>query len=141
MRILMFHVDLFKSTITEKGRSKLIEPFDDPVTEIGEGLIVFAAVEKSDESDAETIAIKAVQTIESHAEAIKAGTIVIHPFAHLFVELGAVKTAVEILDMTAERLRESGYLVYRTPFGWFNELEIKAKGHPLSRVARQITAD
>jgi threonyl-tRNA synthetase len=28
--------------------------------------------------------------------------------------------------------------VVRTPFGWFNTLDIQAKGHPLSRVARVI---
>ena len=29
---------------------------------------------------------------------------------------------------------------YRTPFGWFSTLQIDAKGHPLSRVARIVTA-
>ena len=29
----------------------------------------------------------------------------------------------------------------RTPFGWFNILDIRAKGHPLSRVARTIGAE
>ena len=31
-----------------------------------------------------------------------------------------------------------GFLVFRLPFGWFNELEMKAKGHPLSRISRII---
>jgi threonyl-tRNA synthetase len=37
-----------------------------------------------------------------------------------------------------EELRQRGFEVTRTPFGWFNTLEIKAKGHPLSRVARRV---
>jgi len=28
--------------------------------------------------------------------------------------------------------------VHRTPFGWFNALQIKGQGHPISRVAREI---
>ena len=42
---------------------------------------------------------------------------------------------------TCPRCGGSGQLraVTRTPFGWFNTLEIRAKGHPLSRVARTIT--
>jgi hypothetical protein len=35
-------------------------------------------------------------------------------------------------------LAEQGYAVEQSAFGWFNRLEIKAKGHPLSRVARQV---
>ena len=38
-------------------------------------------------------------------------------------------------------LRERGIEAIRTPFGWFNTLEMKAKGHPLSRVARVIRGE
>ena len=40
-----------------------------------------------------------------------------------------------------EGLRAKGLAVTRTPFGWFNTLDIRAKGHPLSRVARVISAE
>jgi threonyl-tRNA synthetase len=35
-------------------------------------------------------------------------------------------------------LTEKGYNTLRPPFGWFNEIELKAKGHPLSRISRII---
>jgi len=35
-------------------------------------------------------------------------------------------------------LKLKNYSVLRLPFGWFNELEMKAKGHPLSRISRII---
>ena len=41
--------------------------------------------------------------------------------------------------MIEKELKETGMKVIRTPFGWFDTLEIKAKGHPLSRVARIIS--
>jgi hypothetical protein len=31
-------------------------------------------------------------------------------------------------------------VVARTPFSWLNALEIRAKDHPLSRVARTVSA-
>ncbi len=141
MRVLMWHVDKFKSTITEKGRSKVVERYEDPVVEAENAMVVFAAVEKQDEEDPEVISIRATDSIDSQAELLKVKTIVLHPFAHLFADLANADVAVEVLDMIGDRLSERGYEVKRTPFGWFNELEIKAKGHPVSRVARRITAD
>jgi hypothetical protein len=37
-----------------------------------------------------------------------------------------------------QRLAADGFSVSQTAFGWFNKLEFNAKGHPLSRVARQV---
>jgi hypothetical protein len=37
-----------------------------------------------------------------------------------------------------QRLAADGYSVSQSAFGWFNRLELKAKGHPLSRIARQV---
>ncbi len=42
------------------------------------------------------------------------------------------------LKNVAYSLEVKGYVVVRIPFGWFNELEMRAKGHPLSRIARMI---
>jgi len=46
-----------------------------------------------------------------------------------------------VLKLVEERLRSGGLAVVRTPFGWFNTLDIRAKGHPLSRVARTISVE
>jgi len=140
MRILALHVDYFKSEITEKGRSKLIEEYTSPVVEVREALIVLSAVEKQDELDCETISAKTVDEIAELAGKLKTKTIVIHPFAHLFGELASPQIAVQILKAIESNLGISGFNVIRTPFGWFNTLEFKAKGHPLSRVSRIITA-
>lgn len=140
MRFLAVHVDHFKSTITEKGRSKLIESYDDPATEVSEALILLTSVEKTDEAAPEVVADRAAAEVAQLAANLKVSTLVVHSFAHLFAELSRPEVAVEVMKALETRLRERGYNVIRTPFGWFNTLEIKAKGHPLSRVARTITA-
>lgn len=140
MRFLMMHVNSFRCRITEKGRSKFAEPPEPPETAVDEALVVLTSVEKSDEADPETVARKAAAEIAANAENLKVRTVVVHPFAHLFAELGKPSVAVKVMQDVRDILEDQGYRAVRTPFGWFNTLEISAKGHPYSRVARVISA-
>jgi threonyl-tRNA synthetase len=65
-------------------------------------------------------------------------SVVLHSFAHLFTELAAPAIARDILNETQARLEARDFAVQQSAFGWFNRLEMRAKGHPLSRVARQV---
>ncbi len=136
----MLHVDRFISTVTDKGRSKVIEEVtpDSRTTDVDEALLVLVSVEKNDESSHESVGNKAVSEISEHAQKLKVHRIILHPFAHLFADLSKPETALEILKLSEEGLRQRDFEVIRTPFGWFNSRELKAKGHPLSRVARVI---
>ena len=131
MRILMLHVDRFISTITKKGRSKVIEDVnpDSKTTDVNEALLVLVSVEKNDESSPEIIVKKAVNEISEHARRLKVSRIVLHPFAHLFADLSKPETALKI-KLSEIGLVQRDFEVTRTPFGWFNSLELKAKGHP-----------
>lgn len=137
MRLLIWHVDRFVAEPTERGRSKIADKEPQPVN-ITEGVVVFAAVEKKDESEPEATAECAAAAIAQVAKQLGARTIVLHSFAHLFVELSTPATAQKVLAMTQTRLEAEGYSVGQTAFGWFNRLDMQAKGHPLSRVARQV---
>ena len=135
----MLHVDYFRSAVTEKGRSKIFEEPYSRITEVEESLLVLASVEKQDESQPEEVSLRAVEEISKLAHQLKLKTVVIHPFAHLFAEMGSPEVALRILKLIDERMIQSGLRSVRTPFGWFNTLELKAKGHPLSRVPRTIS--
>jgi threonyl-tRNA synthetase len=138
VRFLAIHVDHFRSTITEKGRSKVREPYEDPTTEVSEALVLLTSVEKGDEADPEGVAEAAAEEVAQLAGNLKVRTVLVHSFAHLFGELSAPETGVQVMKELESRLRERGLEAVRTPFGWFNTLEMRAKGHPLSRVARVI---
>ena len=140
MRFLILHVNSFCCTITEKGRSKVYEPYDDPVTRVEDALVVLSSIEKGDESNPALVAQRAGAEISKLATQLKVATVVLHPFAHLFAELGSPETAIDILTRTQQELTTLGMHCIRTPFGWFNGLQIDAKGHPLSRIARIVTA-
>ena len=137
----MFHVDHFSSEITQKGRSKLIEDPGSIKTEVEGALLVLSSVDKEDEQDPGTVSGKTAEEIKKLAERLKVYTVILHPFAHLFGELSSPEIAVDVLKGTEETLKKEGFQVVRTPFGWFNTLNLRAKGHPLSRVARIVTAE
>jgi len=138
MRLQIWHVDSFRSTITEKGRSPFVEEVEEKETYVEEALLVFTAVEKSDVAEPEKSAAAAAKLIARHAKKVGAQNIVVHPFAHLFADLGAPDRAAGIMDDVNRLLVERGLNSVRTPFGWFNKLDIKAKGHPMSRIARRV---
>ena len=137
MRMLLWHVDAFAAEPGERGRSKIADAAPRAVA-IGQGLVVFAATEKADEPEAEAVAERAAAAIEDVAGRLGERTVVLHSFSHLFVELSSPKVSRAIFDRVQALLEAHGYRVSQTAFGWFNRLELKAKGHPLSRVARQV---
>lgn len=137
MRLLIWHVDSFSAEPTERGRSKIADVEPKTAT-ISDGLVVFAAVEKGDEPDTEGVATRAATAIAEVARQLGARDILLHSFAHLFVELSAPAVARDVLNAVQRGLEGDGYTVSQSAFGWFNRLEMRAKGHPLSRVARQV---
>ena len=141
MRFLILHVNSFCCTITTKGRSKVYEEYHDPVTRVDEALVVLSSVEQGDERAAERVASRASAEIAKLAAQLKVTTVVLHPFAHLFATLSTPEVAIDVLSRTQQTLTEAGLYTHRTPFGWFNTLQIDAKGHPISRVARMVSAD
>jgi threonyl-tRNA synthetase len=137
MRLLIWHVDGFVAEPTERGRSPVADAEPQTVS-VEDALVVFAAVEKKDEAEPEATAERAAAAIAQVAKQLGAPTVVLHSFAHLFVELSTPAIAQQVLMATQARLEADGYSVAQTAFGWFNKLNMRAKGHPLSRVARQI---
>ena len=61
--MLIIHVDYFKCTITEKGRSKIIEELLSRTTEVKEALLILSSVEKQDEVNPENVSKKAVEEV------------------------------------------------------------------------------
>lgn len=138
MRFLGWHLEKFRSIVTEKSRSPLREESPEKIIEAENTLLIFASVEQEDEGKEEKVISQAVEKIVEHAHRIGVKNIVLHSFAHLFSQPSSPETALKVLKEIESKLRGKNFKVKRTPFGWFNSLEIKAKGHPLSRIAREI---
>jgi threonyl-tRNA synthetase len=137
MRFLAWHVDYVRAEPTERGRSGLVEEARSVSAE--NALLVFASFEKSDESGQTAVADKAVAEIASIASQLKVTRIVLNPFAHLFADPSKPQVAMDMLEQLRAGLVSRGFDVQRLAFGMFYELELKAKGHRLSRIARSIS--
>ncbi|MBD3254312.1 MAG: hypothetical protein GF383_04425 [Candidatus Lokiarchaeota archaeon] len=139
MRFLSFHCDYFAYETTDRSRSKISEELteDNKSGKLENVLVLLISVEKKDETRDELIE-KSVKTIEEIIKQLKVNNIVLLSFAHLFGKLSTPKFALKSLKKLDARFSKKGFNVLRPPFGWFNELEFKAKGHPLSRISRKI---
>jgi threonyl-tRNA synthetase len=141
LRILLIHADSFSYEVREKA---IDHP--EPLTSdrakgfFNEVLVVFVSVEKGDELNIGEIVDSASKSIIDVAERVGAKSIVLYPYAHLSSNLAPPKVAIDILVRLEENLRGSGVNVYRSPFGWYKQFEIKCKGHPLSELSRSIVA-
>jgi threonyl-tRNA synthetase len=140
MRLLMLHVNSFCCAITTKGRSHIYEAYTDPVTCVDEALLVLSRVERGDERAPARVASRASAEIVKLAGQLTVTTVILHPFAHLCAALSAPAVAIDVLSRTQQALSAASLRAYRTPFGWFNTLQIDAKGHPMARVARMVSA-
>ncbi len=138
MRLLILHVDRFAYTVTEAGRSRLREEVAGRSHAVEEALLALASVEREDAAAPAEVAERAATEIARLARQLGVEQVVLHPFAHLFVEPSAPAVAVAVLDATKARLEADGLGVHRSPFGWFTRWDLQAKGHPLSRVGRIV---
>jgi len=138
MRFLSFHCDYFRYTTTKRSRSKVFEELTElnKAGSLDNPIVFFISIEKQDEIN-DQILQKCVIEIEKITTQLKVSNIVLLSFAHLFGELSSPEFGLTTLKKLENLLKEK-YKILRPPFGWFNELELKAKGHPLSRISRRI---
>ena len=139
MRFLSFHVNSFGYKITKKGRSKILEEITEENREnqVENAIVLFIATEKEDESNSD-IFEKVIGEILKITNQLKVKNLVLIPFAHLFGQLSSLDFAFESLKNIEILLKDKGFSIIRMPFGWFSEFDMKAKGHPLSRISRII---
>ncbi|MEE8167625.1 MAG: threonine--tRNA ligase [Candidatus Hydrothermarchaeales archaeon] len=138
MRILLIHADHIGYKV--KSKTRVAEEISDELKaqEADEALVVFTAVEASDESDSGKAVNEACSEIEKVFKNVKAESIFLYPYAHLSSSLAKPQAAAKILKDMEKKLGEK-YPVKRAPFGYYKAFELSCKGHPLAELSRQIT--
>jgi len=139
MRILTIHSDYLKV----EPQAKAIEAGYDPESQslnAEDALVVFTAVEKDDETNEAKVVENAVKEIVNIYNQVKAKEIVIYPYSHLSSNLAPPYPSNKILNSIVEKIKEIAP-VKKAPFGYYKAFELKCKGHPLSELSRQITAE
>jgi len=64
--------------------------------------------------------------------------IVLHSFTHLADASASPQFAEAFLQSTAQRLRNTGYQVTLTPFGWVCEWDLSVHGESLAKVFKSL---
>ncbi len=139
MRILTIHSDFIKFRPTKKA-FKGAEEVSPDEKEIKDCLVVFTAVESSDEQNVEGVVKNLVKEVKKSASLLKVRKIVLYPYAHLSSNLSPPDIALKVLKRAKELLSKE-FDVVRAPFGWYKKFEISCKGHPLAEASRQISAE
>jgi threonyl-tRNA synthetase len=141
MRVLLIHADKFEYEIKEP--TKMAEPLPENYPKVHmfkEVLVAFSTIESTDD-DIGAIAETAAADFQDVFTKVRAERMVLYPYAHLSRSLASPKLAVDVLKATEEAIRAKGIEVHRSPFGWYKGFEIKCKGHPLSELSREFTAE
>ena len=139
MKTLNLHVDYIRFKPLKKALKEIAELSEKEKKgeEIKDALAVMTAVEKHDINIKEVVE-KLIQNIKEIAEQINVKNIVLYPYAHLSKELAAPELATKIFEEAVKALKKEKFNVFKAPFGYYKEFEMKVKGHPLSELSREI---
>lgn len=136
MRILSIHASRMWYRATQ--RTRVAEPAEKREDEMENCVVLFCCVEKLDEKNPDTVIMNAKKNILSRLSKLKAGRVLVYPYAHLTSTLGSPECALCILKGLEAALRAEKIEVKRAPFGWYKEFMIHGKGHPLADLSMTI---
>ncbi len=141
MKLLSLHVDYIKFKPLKKALKKIADLSDKEKEggHVKDALAILTSVEKTD-VDVGQVVSELVKSVKDIAKQTNVKNIVLYPYAHLSNNLASPEKAVEVLEKAEKELRKN-FDVTRAPFGYYKELEMKVKGHPLSELSREIRLD
>jgi hypothetical protein len=138
MKLLCFQAKRFRW----KTHSKTLPEVADQDTEeqVADATVIFVHLEKSDEeADRKPSILRhTVKHIKWLANKKDLKNIVIHSFTHLGGETASPDFAEALINTVAQRLHETGYSVWITPFGYFCEWDLSVYGDSLAKVWKEI---
>lgn len=139
MKILSLHCDYIKFKPVKAAIKGIDLPKEENVeVEVKEPLVIMTAVEKSDEENKEILSEYVKNILDLKEKIGKVERIVLYPYAHLSSSLSSPAFAQQLLIDAEKELKAKKIEVYRAPFGYYKQFELKCKGHPLSELSRSI---
>lgn len=97
-------------------------------------LVAFIHAEAQDELDFKETEKKLVKNLKWGARKNETKRILLHSFAHLASSKASPEFTKEIFDKTEERLKNTDFEVYQSPFGYFLDLNIDMPGYSQARI-------
>ncbi|HIC87832.1 MAG TPA: hypothetical protein EYP04_00265 [Anaerolineae bacterium] len=136
MKLLTFQAKCF----WWKSFAKTLEsaPDQDVEAEVRDAVVVFLQAEARDVENRSSVFRKALKHIKWLANKRGFRNVVLHSFTHLGGVNAEPEFAREFIDSLAERLRQTDYQVWCTPFGYFCEWELSVYGESIAKVWKEI---
>jgi hypothetical protein len=136
MKLLMFLAKEFAFRPFEKT----LPEANDSASEVktADAAVIFVHNEPQDEADPSGLETKFVKNIKWIAGKRGIRNIVLHSFTHLAETSAPPQFAESFLQGAAQRLRNTGYRVTLTPFGWVCEWELSVYGESLAKVFKSL---
>ncbi len=135
MRVLFLYCDKFAWTPTIKTLDQVPVSKSDEKKEV---VVAFVHVEPKDVDQGSSSETKLVKNAKWLARKWEVTKILLHSFTHLGEEKADPDQAQMLLDRVQERLLKAEYEASLTAYGYYNDLEIVAPGHPLARIFKEF---
>ncbi len=132
MRILQHHAEFIEYQPTEKEIG-LAEDVEKKLSRFENIVVLFTCVENGDN---ESIARKSIEDVKNYLGKLKLNKILIYPYAHLSRDLAKPPDALKVITEMESYAKQLKIEVYRAPFGWSKQYNLKIKGHPLAETAK-----
>jgi Archaea-specific editing domain of threonyl-tRNA synthetase len=138
MKLLCFQAKRFRWKTHSKTLAHVADQTVDE--EVTDAIVVFVHAEASDgeKTRLPSVLRQTLKHIKWLANKRQLKNIVIHSFTHLGGETASPCSAEGLIDALAGRLREAGYKVWFTPFGYFCEWDLSVHGDSLAKVWKEI---
>jgi hypothetical protein len=129
------------------ARQFAYRPYEKILPEAGEGgdevrvsdaVVVFVHSEPQDELHSGGLETKFVKNVKWLAGKRDYKNVVLHSFTHLAETSASPQFAEAFLQGAAGRLRNTGYQVWLTPFGWVGEWDLSVYGESLAKVFKSL---
>jgi hypothetical protein len=138
MKLLCFQAKRFRWKT--HARTLPDVPAQDVDQTVEESLVVFIHAEPQDAAEERRTSLlrQTIKHVKWLANKRSLNNIVLHPFAHLGGAAVVPADAEVFINSVAARLRETGYHVWITPFGYFCEWDLSVYGDSLAKVWKEI---
>jgi hypothetical protein len=138
MKALCFQARRFRWKTHSKTLPEIADI--DVEAEVTNALVIFLHAEQSDaeEKRRHPVFRGTLKHIKWLANKRELKDIVIHSFTHLGGQTADPLWAKTFIEDVAERLRDTGYRVAITPFGYFCEWDLSVYGDSLAKVWKEI---
>lgn len=138
MKLLCFQAKRFRWKTHSKTLPDVVD--QDIDQEVYETVVIFIHAEAADGAAERTASVlrQSLKHIKWLANKRDLKNVVLHSFSHLGGSSAPAELAESLIGTLRQRLSETGYQVWTTPFGYFCEWELSVYGESLAKVWKEI---